>query len=187
MNMRKQILVVLAAFALLLAPMSRAQVVDSPTRGVTVNVNINSSATLTGGGALVFVPATGLTNTVTFSAKWNVTSGTQANFYSWFSSTNALTAGSASVPSSAIAANITAPDQVVTADPCTHTYGAVTGPVAGASCASAMLASTGSGDWNVNTGAIGKTITLQLMFPAGTASLPAGNFTGTLNAMVWIP
>ena len=178
----KKILIVVAVL-MLLVPGAFAQLQSSTTVPVTVQVAISSTISLTeSGGSLTIDPTTGVSNQVTFSATVNLNPGASTvTLYTWFSNAaSALSAGSTNVPSSAIQASYSS---VATSGNgfCNASPAVGNGVVDGAACPAINLTNTGVNGGPISGGTF--TATYSLAVPSH-ASLPAGNFSGVLNALV---
>jgi hypothetical protein len=171
-----------AIAVLFFVPASFAQLQSSQTLGVTVQVAIQSTVSLTEtGGSLTFNPATGVSNQITFTSNSNLdASFSKITLYTWFSSaTTALTAGSSNVASSVIQATWASVDTSGSGF-CNATPAVGNGVVDGSACPAVDIAKAVNQD-NLRTASA----TFSLSIPNFAAQkIPAGNYSGTLNALV---
>jgi hypothetical protein len=181
-NMKKFSIVV--ALLLLLVPGAFAQLQSSTTVPVTVQVTVQNSISLSeSGGSLTIDPTTGVSNSVTFSAIVNLNPGANTvTLYTWFSNAaSALAAGSANIPSSSVQAIYNSPGVTSGSGFCNTSPAVGNSVVDGAACPAIVLMNAGAFLGPVTSGTF--TSTYSLAVPSH-ASLPAGNFSGTLNALV---
>jgi hypothetical protein len=171
-----------AIAVLFFVPVSFAQLQSSQTLGVTVQVTIQNTISLTEtGGSLTFDPATGISNQVTFTSNSNLdASFAKLTLYTWFSNgATALTAGSSNVASSVIQASYASVD-TSGAGFCNATPAVGNGVVDGSACPAFDIAKSVNQD-NMRTASA----TFSLSIPNFAAQkLPAGSYSGTLNALV---
>jgi len=171
------------ALLLLLVPDAFAQLQSSTTVPVTVQVAISNTISLTEtGGSLTINPTTGVSNQITFSATLNLNPGASTvTLYTWFTSpTAALSAGTTNIPSSAVQATYTS---TVTGGTgfCNASPAVGNGVVDGAACPAIVLNNSVNNGGPISGGTASATFSLAV---PSHASLPAGNFSGTLNALV---
>jgi hypothetical protein len=189
-NMKKAALILFGLLLLLMPGNAFAQLTTSSSISVNVNVTVSSSITLTQtGGNLVFSPATGLTNQITFSASWSLGPTSSISLYTWFSSpTAALSTGPANIPASQIASTWNSTDSNGSQLVCNTSPGVGNGVIDGASCNPILLASAGNLDLTTvgnNIGSRNTTFSLSILnFAAYKPTIAAGVYTGTLNALV---
>jgi hypothetical protein len=186
------ILAVFAAFGF--APKASAQLNATGSLNVTVTVQQQSTIALSESGALTFDPVSGQTGNVTFNVKWNIGPVNNVNMYTYFSNAaSALSAtGGSAIPSSDISATFSGGVSTSLGKPCNQSYGVGNGVVDGASCEVLNVASTGNStvsnttpNNNFPSGGMNVTYSLSLLNYSGNGlKLPAGSYTGTLNAVV---
>lgn len=186
----KIVVAILFALAVLIVPNANAQLTTSASIAVTVNVSVNSSISLTQtGGSLTFDPATGKTNNITFNVAYNLGPTNNITLYTYFSNpASALSAGPSHIPASAVSSTFTNAVSSGTSQPCTQAPAVGNGVVDGASCQSITIANVGSGTanptgTNVQVTPFPTTYSLSILNYAAL-KLPAGNFSGVLNAVV---
>lgn len=190
--MNKFLKIVVLAVAVMLTSNANAQLTTQANIAVNVDVSINSSISLAESGALTFNTTTGVTNNITFTTQWNLGPTQTITLYSWFSNpSQALTAGSNSIPSAAISAtflSVNGQGNVSSGNnqPCNQAPGVGFGVVDGASCQPSQVAVVGQGTGNGTANTSGTaTTTYSLAMPnyAGLR-LGAGNYSGVLNVVV---
>jgi hypothetical protein len=188
--MKKFSVVALLVGLLLFIPNANAQLTTSTTVGITVNVSISSTISLSEVGTLTINPATGVSNNVTFNTTWNLGPTSSVTLYTWFSNpASALSAGASNIPSSALSATFSVPaTSSGSGQPCNQSPAVGNGVTDGSACQAALLASVGSGGVsmgsnNIQTSPVAATYSLSIL-NYQALRLPAGNFSGVLNALV---
>lgn len=173
--MKKLIAVLLAAVVMLMPAAGFAQPqLNSNVATVSLSMSVTESISVTATPANLTFTYNGGTGTATASGPISTTitvnvASTRTNVgeFVYFSSTNALSAGSANIPSSEVYAQINSGS----VDPCTGTNVFATGS-----------ACDNVGMWNISSssGQFASTNSVTLSM-ANLGSLPAGTFTGVLN------
>lgn len=180
----KKVFIVVALLAILV-PGAFAQLQSSTTVPVTVQVAISNTISLSeSGGSLTLNPTSGASNSITFTAGVNLNPGVNSvTLYTWFSSAaSALSAGPTNIPSSAVQATFSSP--LTSGSGFCNTSPAVgNGVVDGAACPAIVLNNFGNNGGPIGGGTYVTTYSLSIPNIA-SLRLPAGNFSGTLNALV---
>lgn len=189
--MKKVLQIAIAVlFALVvLTSNANAQLTTQANIAVTVDVSVNSTISLTQtGGSLTFDPATGKTNNIVFNVTYNLGPTSTITLYTWFANpASALSAGSSNIPASAVSATFSSLLGAGAGVPCTAAPGVGNGVVDGAACQSILIGNVGNGlnpsGNNAIVTPVSTTYSLSVLNYAAL-KLPAGNFSGVLNAMV---
>lgn len=190
---------ILFAVIAMLVLIGAAQAQITGTTNIAVNVQVTQQSTISlgvSGGPLVFTPnGSGVptSNNVTFSTQFNLAGANHIYLYTFFSNPAAAlsTSQGANIPASALQANWVNNSGFgasgSTSKACSQSYGVGNGTIDGAQCERVdfIEGSAWGGPIFGSTTTPNLTVTYGLSIPGYVAAgYAAGNYSGTLNAVI---